>query len=79
VTELVFAALMLALTLALGLVRAVIGPSTGDRLLALQLLGSGGVGILLLLSAPLGLPALVDVALVLALLAVVMAAAYAAR
>lgn len=65
------AAAFLLATLLLGLVRVFRGPSTGDRMLAAQLIGTTGVGVLLLLWPVLGIPALVDVALVLALLAVV--------
>jgi multicomponent Na+:H+ antiporter subunit F len=72
---LTWAGLALTLSLLLGLVRVLRGPSLADRLLAAQLLGTTGVGLLLLLAPVLGIPALVDVALVLALLAVVAVAA----
>lgn len=72
---LAWAALALTLSLLLGLVRVLRGPSLADRLLAAQLLGTTGVGLLLLLAPVLGIPALVDVGLVLALLAVVAVAA----
>ncbi len=70
------AATLLLVTVALGLIRVLKGPAAGDRLLAVQLLGTAGVGFLLLLAPLLGQPALVDVALVLALLAVVAVAAF---
>jgi multicomponent Na+:H+ antiporter subunit F len=70
---------LLLLTLGLGLARAMIGPSLQDRMLSVQLLGTGGVATLLLLSALLAAPALIDVALVLALLAAVAAAALTRR
>ena len=54
---------------ALGLARILRGPGDADRLMAAQLLGSGGVAALLLLAAGTGVPAVVDVALLLALLA----------
>lgn len=54
---------------ALGLVRILRGPTDADRMMAAQLLGSGGVAALLLLSVGTGVPAVVDVALLLALLA----------
>jgi multicomponent Na+:H+ antiporter subunit F len=73
------AALTLMLTLALGLVRIVVGPTTGDRMMAAQLLGTAGVGILLLLAPVLAMPALVDVGLVLGLLAAVAVAAFTGR
>jgi multicomponent Na+:H+ antiporter subunit F len=53
---------------ALGLVRILHGPTEADRMMAAQLLGSGGIAALLLASAA-RLPAIVDVALTLALLA----------
>ncbi|MBT8429527.1 MAG: multiple resistance and pH regulation protein F [Gammaproteobacteria bacterium] len=59
--------------------RAMIGPSLQDRMLSVQLLGTGGVAVLLLLSPLLAMPALIDVALVLALLAAVAAAALTRR
>jgi multicomponent Na+:H+ antiporter subunit F len=56
-------------TVALGLVRILRGPNTADRLMALQLLGTGGIAALLLLGAATGAAAVVDVALTMALLA----------
>jgi multicomponent Na+:H+ antiporter subunit F len=73
------ALVILLLTLGAGLLRALRGPTLADRMLAVQLLGTGGVGLLLLLSALLNTPALLDVALVLALLAAVAAAAITRR
>ena len=70
---------LLLLTLGMGLVRAMVGPSLQDRMLSVQLLGTGGVALLLLLSPLLAIPALIDVALVLALLAAVAAAALTRR
>jgi multicomponent Na+:H+ antiporter subunit F len=67
------------ITLALGLVRVLLGPSTADRMLAGQLIGTAGVGSLLLMSSALDEPALIDVALVLALLAAVAVAALTGR
>ena len=72
---LAWAAVMLMLSLLLGLVRVLRGTSAADRLMAAQLIGTTGVGLLLLLTPVLGIPALVDVALVLGLLAVVAVAA----
>jgi len=66
----------LMLSLLLGLVRVLIGPGAGDRMLATQLIGTAGVGMLLLLSQLLNQPALIDVALILALLAAVAVAAF---
>lgn len=69
-------ALGLMLSLLLGLLRALLGPNAGDRMLAIQLIGTAGVGMLLLLSLLLDRRALIDVALILALLAAVAAAAF---
>jgi multicomponent Na+:H+ antiporter subunit F len=73
------AVLLLLLTLAIGLLRALRGPTLQDRMLSVQLLGTGGVAFLLLLAMLLQLPALLDVALLLALLAAVTAAALTRR
>ena len=54
---------------ALGLVRIKRGPGYADRMMAAQLLGSGCVAVLLLFSAATGETAVVDVALLMALLA----------
>lgn len=56
-------------TVALGLVRILRGPSDADRIMAAQLLGTGGIAVLLLLGQVMSVPAVVDVALILALLA----------
>jgi len=66
----------LMLSLFLGLLRVLRGPEAGDRMLATQLIGTAGVGVLLLLSVMLEQQALIDVALILALLAAVAAAAF---
>lgn len=65
------------LTLLGGLVRVVRGPTPPDRMLAAQLMGTTGVGVLLLLSRALDRPELVDVGLVLSLLAAVSTVAFA--
>lgn len=69
----------LAVTFALGLVPVIRADSAADRMLAVQLLGTNGVGLLLLLAPLLEVPALVDVGLVLALLAAVSLAAFTRR
>lgn len=56
------------LMVALGLVRILRGPTNADRMMAAQLLGTGGIAVLLL-AAGSGLPAAADVALTLAMLA----------
>jgi multicomponent Na+:H+ antiporter subunit F len=78
-TLLLTAAVLLLVTLITGLVRALIGPSLQDRMLSIQLLGTGGVALLILLGLLLKIEALVDTALVLALLAAVAAAALTRR
>jgi multicomponent Na+:H+ antiporter subunit F len=57
-------------TVALGWVLILRGPSNVDRMMAAQLFGTGGIAALLLLGAATGVGAIVDVALTLALLAV---------
>jgi len=57
------------LMVALGLARILRGPGDADRMMAAQLLGTGGIATLLLLGAATGEDAVVDVALTLALLA----------
>jgi multicomponent Na+:H+ antiporter subunit F len=61
------AAFVLAMV-ALGLFRILRGPTEADRMMAVQLLGSGGIAGLLLAGSA-RIPATVDVALTLALLA----------
>ncbi|HEY8336362.1 MAG TPA: monovalent cation/H+ antiporter complex subunit F [Tardiphaga sp.] len=68
------AAVFIALTMALGLVRLLRGPTMADRMMAAQLLGTSGAAICLLISYASELPALLDVALTLALLAALAAA-----
>ena len=69
------AGLVLAMV-ALGLVRLLQGPSEADRIMAAQLLGTGGTAGLLLLGQVIGLPSAVDVALILALLAAFVSVAF---
>jgi multicomponent Na+:H+ antiporter subunit F len=57
------------LMVAIGLLRVLRGPGDADRLMATQLLGTGGIAALLLLGAATDKAAVVDVALTLALLA----------
>jgi multicomponent Na+:H+ antiporter subunit F len=70
------AGLVLAMV-ALGLARILWGPGDADRIMAAQLLGTGGIAALLLLSEATSVPAAVDVALTLALLAAFIAVAFA--
>ena len=76
---LLISALVLASSLGLGLVRVFSGPSTEDRMMAAQLVGTTGVGLLLLFDPLLEMPSSIDVALVLALLAAVSVAALTRR
>lgn len=76
-TEFLFAAaaLVTAFT-AIGLARILRGPTAADRMMAAQLLGSGGVAALLLIGAATGMAGVTDAALVLALLAAFASAAF---
>lgn len=70
---------LLLASLIMGLVRVILGPTPSDRMLAAQLIGTTGVGMLVLLAKALSRPALLDVALVFALLAAVAAVAFVQR
>jgi len=72
-------AVFLLLNLMAGLVRVVRGPTPADRMVAAQLFGTTGVAILLVLAEATEEPALGDVALVFALLAVVVSVAFVKR
>jgi multicomponent Na+:H+ antiporter subunit F len=60
---------ILILVLLVGLARILLGPSSADRMLASQLFSTAGVSILILLAVIQDQSALINVALVLALLA----------
>jgi len=62
---------------ALGLVRILRGPGDADRIMAVQLLGTGGIAALLLLGEAMSAPAAADVALILALLAAFVSVTFA--
>lgn len=62
------AAFVLAMV-ALGLLSILQGPGDADRILSAQLIGSGGVAVLLLLAVATETPSVTDVGLMLALLA----------
>ncbi len=64
-------ALLILISIVVGLVRILKGPTAADRMLAAQLFGTGGVAILLILALAMQMPSLVDVALIYALLAAV--------
>ena len=71
--------LLLLLSLLLGVVRIWRGPTLADRMLAAQLFATTGVGLLLILAELMAQPGLRDVALVLALLAIMASVAFVAR
>ena len=73
---LVGAAAFILTMVALGLIRLLRGPGDADRIMAAQLLGTGGIAAVLLLGAANGEPATIDVALTLALLAAFAAFAF---
>jgi len=70
------AAVFVLAMVALGLVRILRGPTDADRVMAAQLLGTGGIAALLLVGAATAEPAIADVALTLALLAAFAAIAF---
>jgi multicomponent Na+:H+ antiporter subunit F len=63
---LISAAGLILLSVAVGLVRVLYGPTSADRMMAAQLLGTGGIAGMLLLAYASEVAAVVDVALVLA-------------
>ncbi len=63
-------------TVAVGLVRILSGPSDADRMMAAQLIGTGGIASLLLIAAATGARGVEDVALGLAILAAFASAAF---
>ena len=63
------AAAAVLITVALGMARILRGPGAADRVMAAQLLGTGGVAALLLSGVARGRPASIDLALTLAVLA----------
>jgi multicomponent Na+:H+ antiporter subunit F len=69
------AAVFVLVLVAIGLVRILRGPEDADRMMAAQLLGTGGIAVLLLASGG-GLPGAADAALTLALLASFVAVAF---
>uniref|UniRef100_UPI002FDB87A6 monovalent cation/H+ antiporter complex subunit F n=1 Tax=Arsukibacterium sp. TaxID=1977258 RepID=UPI002FDB87A6 len=75
----IYLALALLMTMVLGLWRVIKGPSLLDRLLSVQLFGTTGVALCLVLAVALEQPALRDVALVLAVLAAAAPAALVQR
>jgi multicomponent Na+:H+ antiporter subunit F len=76
---LTLAASVLITTIGVGLVRIVRGPTHSDRMMGAQLIGTTGIAVLLVLAPVVRIPALVDAALVFALLAAVTVAAFTRR
>ena len=74
-----FAAIILSLSLGIGLARLFRGPFTEDRMMSAQLVGTTGVGLVIVIGKLLEMPASVDVALIMALLAAVSVAALTRR
>lgn len=70
------AALLVLAAVAVGLVRVLRGPGDADRIMAAQLLGTGGTAVLLLIAVATASPPVLDVALVLALVAAFASAAF---
>ena len=66
---LLLAAGLIVFTVAIGLARILRGPNEVERLMAVQLLGTGGIAALLLIANATNVPGVDDVALGLALLA----------
>ncbi|WP_366655579.1 monovalent cation/H+ antiporter complex subunit F [Fodinicurvata sp. EGI_FJ10296] len=64
-------ATILLLSIGVGLIRVHRGPGPGDRMLAVQLFGTTGIAILLILGIATGEEAAIDAALILGLLAAV--------
>jgi multicomponent Na+:H+ antiporter subunit F len=60
-----------------GLVRVLRGPADADRMMAVQLIGSGSIAALLLLASAMGDASAIDVALCLALVAAFASVAFA--
>lgn len=73
---LLFASLFVLATVAAGLLRILWGPARADRMMAAQLLGTGGIAALLLSGTALHLSAPIDTALTIALLAAFASAAF---
>lgn len=63
------ALVLLLLAVGGGLVRVAVGPEPADRMMGAQLIGTGGIAILVLLAAQSGNRAILDVAVLLSLLA----------
>lgn len=67
---------VLLLSIFAGLIRVLRGPRAADRIMAAQLFGTAAVAVLLILSRLMEMPALLDLAMVFALLAAVSLVAF---
>jgi multicomponent Na+:H+ antiporter subunit F len=76
---LLIASTLLGFNLALSLLALLRQPTASDRMLSAQLLGTNGVGLMLLLALSQAQSGLIDTALVLALLAAVVVIAFTRR
>ena len=76
---LIITSIVLIISLCIGLIRIFRGPTLEDRIMSVQLMGTTGVGILLILGLLLDMPASIDIALVLAMLAAISVAALTRR
>ncbi|QKT03825.1 multiple resistance and pH regulation protein F [Ectothiorhodospiraceae bacterium 2226] len=73
------AVVFLLVNIVVGLLRVLRGPTAADRMLAADLFATAAVAIMLLLSVVAAEPALVDVALVFALVSVLAAVTFVSR
>jgi multicomponent Na+:H+ antiporter subunit F len=70
------AGLFILVMVAIGLARVLRGPEDADRVMATQLLGTGGITLVLIVAVVANRPAMVDAAMTLALLAAFAGLAY---
>jgi multicomponent Na+:H+ antiporter subunit F len=64
-----WALVLLLLSIGGAMLRVMVGPHPADRMMGAQLVGTGGIAVLVLMAGSSGQPAILDVALLLALLA----------
>ncbi|MDW7774068.1 MAG: monovalent cation/H+ antiporter complex subunit F [Desulfobulbaceae bacterium] len=72
-------ALFLLLTVAMGMIRIISGPTVADRMMAAQLFGTSGLAILLVLARGMDMPELTDIALTFSLLATLVSMTFVRR
>jgi len=75
----VWLALFLLVNIVVGFIRVLRGPTAADRMLAAELFGTAAVAVMLLLAGASGEQALVDVALVFALLSALAVVTFVSR